>query len=162
MQARRPFPAFCAVAAIFLVSACGFAPVYSTGGSSVGPVSINQIDGRTGYFLRQELERFANLERQAPASRVLTVKLETTFSSAAVAIDGLSARTLLTLTARYSLAPRDTSAPLSGVVSTTISYDSQDQAYSDVALQADAEERAATQIADKIWADLRRQTRPTR
>lgn len=150
------------LAATAIVSACGFSPVYSTGGSSVGPVTIDQIDGRAGYFLRQELDRHAVLERGTTAPRVLTIKLVTTFASAALAVDGLSARTLYTMTANYTLTPADGSTPLRGVVTTTVGYESLDQAYSDVALQADAEERAATQIADKVWADLRRQTRPLR
>jgi LPS-assembly lipoprotein len=152
----------CALMATVGLSACGFSPVYSSAGSGVGPVSIAQIDGRAGYFLRQELDRHAVLERGSTAPRLLTVKLVPTFTSAALAVDGLSARTLYTLTARYSLEAAVTGAPLVGEVSTTVGYESLDQAYGDVALQADAEERAAAQIASKIWADLRRQARPAR
>ena len=145
------------------VSACGFSPVYSTSGSGVGPLTVAQIDGRGGYFLRSELDRHAALEQGQSAPRMLTVKLITSFESAALAVDGLSARTLYTMTANYTLAPATAGAPpLTGTVSTTVGYESLDQAYGDVALQADAEERAATQIADKVFADLRRQTRLAR
>jgi LPS-assembly lipoprotein len=147
------------VVLVLLVSGCGFSPVYSTNGAGVGPVSISEIDGRAGYFLRQELDRYAALERGSTPQRTLTVKLVTNFASAALGVDGLSARTLYTLTANYSLESNTGGKPLVGVVSTTVGYESLDQAYGDVALQADAEQRAATQVADRVWADLRRQAR---
>jgi LPS-assembly lipoprotein len=145
------------------LAGCGFSPVYGTGGSGVGPVTVAQIDGRGGYFLRSELDRYAALEQGTTAPRMLTIKLTTTFASAALAVDGLSARTLYTMIADYNLAPSTNGGkPVMGRVSTTVGYESLDQAYGDVALQADAEERAATQIADKVFADLRRQTRQAR
>lgn len=165
MQAHTGLSKLLGIGALTLslvLSGCGFSPVYSSAGSSVGPVSIGQIDGRAGYFLRQELDRYAALERGTSPARILDIKIITTFASAALAVDGLSARTLYTLTANYTLAPTGAGAPITGSVTTTVGYESLDQAYGDVALQADAEERAATQIADKVWADLRRQTRLTK
>ncbi len=166
MQSAPFFPKIVRVGLVALalaVSGCGFTPVYSTGGSGVGPLTVAQIDGRGGYFLRSELDRHAALEQGTTAPRTLTIKLITSFASAALAVDGLSARTLYTMTANYSLAPAMAgTAPVTGSVSTTVGYESLDQAYGDVALQADAEERAATQIADKVFADLRRQTRLAR
>lgn len=151
------------VTTTLMLSGCGFTPVYSTSGSGLGPLNVAQIDGRAGYFVRSELDRFAALEQGNTSPRTLTVKLVTSFGSAALATDGLSARTLYTLTANYTLAPLDTGgAPLAGSVTTTVGYESLDQAYGDVALQADAEERAATEIAGKLMADLRRQTRLAR
>jgi LPS-assembly lipoprotein len=150
---------FGALAILLGGSGCGFTPVYSTSGSGIGPLTISQIDGRAGYFLRQELDRRASLEQNDSPARTLNVKVVTSFASAALAVDGLSARTLYTLTANYTLSPATPSGrPLSGSVSTTVGYESLDQAYGDVALQADAEERAASEIAGKIFADLRRQT----
>jgi LPS-assembly lipoprotein len=151
------------VALALAVSGCGFSPVYSTNGSGIGPLSIAQIDGRAGYFLRSELDRHAALEQGTTAPRTLTIKLVTSFASAALAVDGLSARTLYTMTANYNLAPSASGGtPLTGTVTTTVGYESLDQAYGDVALQADAEERAAKQIADQVFDDLRRQTRLVR
>jgi LPS-assembly lipoprotein len=150
---------FGALAILLGVSGCGFSPVYSTSGSGIGPLVISQIDGRVGYFLRQELDRRASLEQNDRPARTLNVKVVTSFASAALAVDGLSARTLYTLTANYTLSPATTAGtPLSGSVTTTVGYESLDQAYGDVALQADAEERAASEIAGKIFADLVRQT----
>lgn len=151
------------IALALVASGCGFSPVYSTAGSGVGPVSVAQIDGRAGYFLRSELDRHAALEQGSTSPRTLTVKLITSFASAALTVDGLSGRTLYTMTAYYTLAPATTGGvPVTGSVTTTVGYESLDQAYGDVALQADAEERAATQIADKVFVDLRRHARLVR
>jgi hypothetical protein len=49
-----------------------------------------------------------------------------------------------------------------GSVTTNVAYESLDQAYGDVALQADAEERVAGQIAERLWLDLQRQVRAAR
>lgn len=147
---------------LLVLTACGFSPVYSPGGSAVGPVTIEQIDGRTGFFVRQELDRYAALERGNVAPKTLKVDLKQTFSSASFSVDGLAARTLLTLTASYTLSDASQNEPKKGFVTTTIGYESLDQAYGDVALQADAEERAAKQIADRLWADLRRQAQMAR
>lgn len=153
-----------ALAACVVTSGCGFSPVYSTNGSGIGPVTISQIEGRSGYLLRQELDRHAVLEQGATGTpRILTIKLVNSFASAALAVDGISARTLYTMTADYTLTPAVSGgAALTGTVTTTVGYESLDQAYGDIALQADAEERAASQVADKVFADLRRQTRLAR
>jgi LPS-assembly lipoprotein len=147
---------------VLMAGGCGFSPVYSTNGAGIGPIAIGEIDGRAGYFLRQELDRHAALERGATPVRALSVKITTSFSSAALTADGLSGRTLYSLTANYSLESRSGGAPLIGTISTTVGYESLDQAYGDVALQADAEQRAATQVANRVWADIQRQTRLAR
>ncbi len=147
---------------VLMASGCGFSPVYGINGAGIGPVTIAQIDGRAGYFLHQELDRHASLEGGSTPARTLTVKVLTRFESAALAVDGLSGRTLLSLTANYSLEAANGGPPLVGTVSTTVGYESLDQAYGDVALQADAEQRASTQVASRIWADIQRQTRLAR
>ncbi len=159
----RRFVCASVVALTLAAAGCGFSPIYSTSGSGLGPLNIAQIDGRAGYFLRQELDRFAALEQGTTQPRTLTIKIIPSFASAALGVDGLSARTLYTLSATYTLeALAAGGQPLRGTVTTTVGYESLDQAYGDVALQADAEERAATEIAGKLFADLRRQTRLTR
>jgi hypothetical protein len=144
------------------LAGCGFQPVYSTRGSGIGPVSITTIDGRTGYFLRQELERRATLEQGRQASRQLTVKLTRVFSPAAQGLDGISLRTELTVTAAYTLSAAPPLRAITGTITASVAYESLDQAYGDIALQSDAEERIAGQLADRIWLDLQRQSRPAR
>ena len=144
------------------LAGCGFQPVYSTRGSGIGPVAITTIDGRTGYFLRQELERRAALEQGNQAPRQLTVKLSRNFSPAAQGVDGISLRSELTIKATYKLAAAPPLDQLEGEVTASVAYESLDQAYGDVALQSDAEERIAGQLAQRLWLDLQRQLRSAR
>ncbi len=144
------------------LAACGFQPVYSTQGSGIGPVTIAAIEGRTGYYLRQELDRRAVLEQGATSPRVLTVKMTRSFTPAAQGTDGISTRNELTVTASYVLAAAPPLPAVRGTIETNVAYESLDQAYGDVALQADGEERVAGQIAERLWLDLQRQVRAPR
>lgn len=145
-----------------ILAGCGFQPVYSTQGSGIGPVTVAAIDGRTGYYLRQELDRRAVLEQGSGTPRVLSVKFERTFTPAAQGPDGISSRNEMSVTATYVLAAAPPLPAVRGSVTTNVAYESLDQAYGDVALQADAEERVAGQIAERLWLDLQRQVRAAR
>jgi hypothetical protein len=144
------------------LAGCGFQPVYSTKGSGIGPVTIAPIGGRTGYYLRQELDRRAVLEQGTGSPRALVVKFERAFTPAAQGTDGISTRNEMTVTATYVLAAAPPLPAIRGSVETNVAYESLDQAYGDVALQADAEERVAGQIAERLWLDLQRQVRAAR
>jgi len=145
-----------------LLAGCGFQPVYSMQGSGIGPVTIAAIEGRTGYYLRQELDRRAVLEQGTASPRVLSVKLARNFTPAAQGTDGISTRNELTVTATYILAAAPPQPEVRGTIITNVAYESLDQAFGDVALQADAEERIANQIAERLWLDLQRQVRAAR
>ena len=150
------------LAVITALAGCGFQPVYSTRGSGIGPIEVTTIDGRTGYFLRQELERRAALEQGSQAPRQLTVTLSRSFSPIAQGVDGISLRNELTVTALYTLSAAPPLPAMTGTITTSVAYESLDQAYGDVALQSDAEERIADQLAQRLWLDLQRQSRSAR
>jgi LPS-assembly lipoprotein len=150
------------LAMITALTGCGFQPVYSTRGSGIGPIEITTIDGRTGYFLRQELERRAVLEQGSQAPRQLTVKLSRSFTRAAQGVDGISLRNELTVNAVYTLSAAPPLPAIRGTITASVAYESLDQAYGDVALQSDAEERIAGQLAQRMWLDLQRQLRSAR
>lgn len=152
----------CMVGLSAMLVGCGFQPVYSTQGSGIGPVTIAAIEGRTGYYLRQELDRRAVLERGTASPRVLSVKLTRGFTPAAQGTDGISTRNEMTVTATYVLAAAPPLPAVTGTITTNVAYESLDQAFGDVALQADAEERVASQIAERLWLDLQRQVRAAR
>ncbi|WP_085341277.1 LPS assembly lipoprotein LptE [Aquidulcibacter paucihalophilus] len=152
----------CIVGLSAMLAGCGFQPVYSTQGSGIGPVTIAAIEGRTGYYLRQELDRRAVLEQGTASPRVLSVKLTRIFTPAAQGTDGISTRNEMTVTATYVLAAAPPLPAVTGTITTNVAYESLDQAFGDVALQADAEERVANQIAERLWLDLQRQVRAAR
>lgn len=139
-----------------MLAACGFQPVYDTAGSGLGPMEIGEIEGRTGYLVRQELLRRAALEKGTGAPRKLDVQVLTRFAGAAREVTGYDTRTQMSVFANYSFGG---AAGIRGATSVMVGYDGQGVAFGDVALQADAEERAAIQLADRIWLDLLRKAR---
>jgi LPS-assembly lipoprotein len=142
-----------------LVAGCGFQPVYDTQGSGVGPVSVSEIPGRTGFLVRQELLRRAALERGEGQPRQLDVRLVTQFAGTSNQITGYATRTQMTVSANYRLVG---STNVEGYVQSNVAYDGLNEAFGDVALQADAEERVAVLLADRIWMDLVRKVKAAR
>jgi hypothetical protein len=137
-----------------LVAGCGFQPVYSQQGRGIGPVQVALIDGRTGYLVQQELVRFATLERGTSRLRRLEVLLETEFVPTNQRADGFFNRAQMTVTASWKLLGSDVAPDGQGRVSVMVGYDTREQAFGTVSLQADAEERAAVMLAERIWADV--------
>jgi LPS-assembly lipoprotein len=136
-----------------LLASCGFQPVYAPQGTGVGQVTVAQIEGRTGYFVRNELVRLSQLERDRGERPALTVSLVTLFRDASTRGDSFSDRTLIEVTARWTLENGETD--LTGEIKADTGFDSRDAAYGGVVLQADAEERLAATLARSIWADIR-------
>jgi LPS-assembly lipoprotein len=145
-----------------LLAGCGFRPVYDTQGSGIGPVVIGAVEGRTGYFLRRALERRAALERGDGPPRRLDVALSTAFLNVAQGPDAFGTRSQMTVTAAFEVRAPRAEQPTKGAVSTMVGFETFREAYGDVTLQADAEERAAERLADLIWAELRRLPRDGR
>jgi LPS-assembly lipoprotein len=143
------------------VGGCGFSPVYNTNGVGLGPVDVQIIEGRTGHFVRQELLRRAALETGRPgeAKQSLSVVIVSSFAPIAIKSSGFGGRTQLTVTAYYTFASNKHPGPIEASVSTMVGFDSTDAAYGDVALQSDAEERAAMALVDRLWMDLTRRSR---
>jgi LPS-assembly lipoprotein len=143
-----------ALVALPLLAGCGFTPVYDTAGRGIGPVTIQTIDSRTGFFLQQELSRRAALEKSEGTPRTLSVALANVFRNTNLRQDSFYNRTQLQITATWTLRDSTQTEPKTGRVVVTVGYDTADQAFGDVALQADAEERAAVMLAERIWADI--------
>jgi len=137
---------------LFALAGCGFRPLYSNSESGIGPVVVSQIDTRIGYFLRQKLENYTVLERGDTAPRTLNVVLRKTSRDTNLRSDGFRTRIQIIVYARYELVGAD--GKIDGEVSTSVGYDGGADANSEIALSSDAEERAANQLAERIWVDL--------
>lgn len=137
-----------------LLSACGFTPVYGVGGSGVGPVQIAPIEGRIGYFLGQNLQRRAGLESSNSEPRLLKISVKQRYYNVGLRSDGYATRTRVTFDAQYELGASEKMPEIKGLITSIVSFDSVEKAYSDVSLQSDAEERAANELSEKIWADI--------
>jgi len=130
-----------------LVAACGFQPMYAPpgGGPAIGPVQIDEIEGKAGHVLRTELSRMLAVENGASAPSQLEITL----------LDESATRAELRLIANYVLTPPQAGAQvMRGSVVTVVNYDIPTAAFGEIAAQDDARERAAETMAQRFRAEL--------
>jgi len=138
------------------VSACGFTPLYATGGSA-GNIEIGTIEGRAGHSLRKAL-----LQELAPGlpgiddRAVLQIELSERLGRLALQPDEAATRTDIVVSADYVLAYGDTA--ISGRSAAETSFLVPDAPFSDIAAQIDATDRAMLLLARRIADDLRIKT----
>ncbi len=139
-----------------LAAACGFTPVYGTGGS--GEVLQNQIRvsepaTRDTFLLTRRLEE--RLGRASSPSYRLTVDVDTATEDLAVDRAGNINRFNLLGDADYILVEDSTGRVVtSGRVSSFTSYSASGTTVSELAAERDAQERLMTLLADQIVVRL--------
>ncbi len=136
--------------ALVPLSACGFTPVYGTGPeyANSGPISIPEIPGRTGHFLRQELVR--TIGRGVPGvtgSANLEVTLNQSIERLAFAPDEAASRSDYVGTASWRLRGTNGLLIASGGVTERASFNFADAPYADLAAQTAAQERLGSLLA---------------
>lgn len=138
------------------LSGCGFTPMYgaSSAGGVLSRIAVTTQDDRLGYRVREQLEDALGRDAsQAPLWRLETL-VEQSRRPLGRRIDDTATRYELTVRTRWTLAPVDGGAPLSGQQTVTTTYAAADQPYAAIAAQQDGEERAAAELARQIRLDL--------
>jgi LPS-assembly lipoprotein len=143
--------------AVLPLSACGFTPVYGAPEqlAAAGPIAIDEIDGRAGHFLRQELLR--SVGQGVPGitgSARLVVTLQLRVDRLAFAPDQAAARSDYVGDAVWSLVGADGVTLRTGKTSARASFNFADSAYADLAAQSAAQERLASSLATAIRSGL--------
>lgn len=163
---------FLVVGALSLALAGCFRPVYGDGSASVvaskaapadvasalASVDVKPIDGRVGGKMRNELIFMLRGGGAAgPVAYRVTVKLTEYGQSAVVdPLTNVSETRTLTLTADYTMTRAGTLDVIaSGHTVATASYLSGLQRFANIRAERDAEDRAATQVAERIQTRLR-------
>jgi len=143
--------------ALTLLTACGFSPMYASpgagGGHAIGPVSINEIDGKAGHTLRTELSRILDVENDGSPPSDLRITLSEQVSPLGLRRDESATRAELRLIANYVLTP-PSGRVLRGSVVTVVDYDVPVAAFGEISAQDDARERAAETMAERFRAEL--------
>lgn len=156
----RLAPALLALVVAAALGACGFRPLYGTGGPSavaageLRAVRIEAIGDRSGQQLRTMLQqRFA--AGKAPARYTLVVALtERTFETA-IRRDETASRANLFIDAAYTLTDLATGRPISqGVARATISYNVLPSDYATFVSGQDARDRAVREVGIAIETRL--------
>jgi LPS-assembly lipoprotein len=140
-----------------LLAACGFSPMYgsSSAGSAhaIGPVAINEIDGKAGHVLRTELMRILDVENDGSPPSDLHITLSEQVAPLGLRRDESATRAELRLIANYVLTPPN-GRVMRGSVVTVVDYDVPTAAFGEISAQDDARERAGETMAERFRAEL--------
>lgn len=137
------------------LTACGFRPVYSAApAASQAPVSVAEIEGRTGYELRKRLETelIAGLPGVSEPAW-LEVELDERLRRLAFKPDEAASSSDLRARARYVFTSGE--RIVTGSVEGETSFSVPEAPYGDIAAQTAARERVAHYVAGLILDDLR-------
>ena len=118
-----------------LVAACGFSPMYAPagGGTAIGPVQVDEIEGKAGHVLRTELTRILSVENNGSAASHLEITLVEQVTPLGIRRDESSTRAELRLTANYVLTPPTAAADaMRGSVVTSVNYDIPTAAFGEI------------------------------
>ncbi len=146
------------VAALLLAS-CGFRPMYAAGGvtPALTRIAVPTPDGRTGHYLREQLDDQLATDRSQPPRYRLTLDYDEDRYERGLRIDNTANRYEVALLVNYALFDATTGAQVAtGSVRPQVSFDSADQPYQGIVGNLDASERAATEAARLIRLDLAR------
>lgn len=146
-------------AALWLLSACGFEPVYGNREGRTDAVEVMRFiavetaPGRHGELLKAEIEDRLNPEAiAAPARYRLKVDLQPAAEPSILEPDGTASRYTLKLVAPYRMIRIADNAELaSGTVRHQLSYNvSERDDYSTIIGQQDAMRRGLTEVAEDV------------
>jgi len=152
MRSRLRSPALAlACGALMLSGGCGFQPLYATPGFADLPgLQIETGSSRQEYLVEQALDRFLGGGR-SPFR--LTLSVGTGESRLGVSAAGNASRYAYIVSARYVLRGLE-DGRLTGSVSETVYFDAPSDPYALIAARSDAEERAATRVANSLARDI--------
>ncbi|MBK8840071.1 MAG: hypothetical protein IPO30_15570 [Hyphomonadaceae bacterium] len=144
--------------AMVSLAACGFTPVYGGGQGAAfqnsGPITIAEIPGRTGHYLRNELARTIGRGVPGVPAANLDISLSQGVERLAFAPDQAASRSDYIGSATWTLKAPNGAVLATGVVSERASFNFADAAYADLAAQTAAQERLAELLARSIRSDV--------
>lgn len=161
-MAFRPLTFIAVMAVTLALAACGFKPLYGTGGaagssqvvSAMSGIVIRPIADRQGVKLRQTLSEKLHPNGASPTPRyALDVQLRSQVQELGVRPDSTTSRANMIFVATFALS--ENSAPVyTGSVQTIVSYNILDDQFATVTSVADAEDRAIRQLGEEIKTRL--------
>ena len=141
-----------------LLSGCGFSPMYiapgSGHGAAIGPIDVQEIEGKAGHVLKTELDRILAVEDNGAPAMNLQIRLTEQVTQLGIRRDQSATRAELRLIANYVLTPPNNAEILRGSVVQVVNYEIPRAAYGEISAQDDARERAAETMAERFRAEL--------
>jgi LPS-assembly lipoprotein len=160
MRAQTSLPVAFALALSVLASGCGFTPLYASGGpdgngkgSLIGPVTIDEIKGKSGHIVRAELNKMLLTESGGPP-RHLKITTSEGVVGLGYRVDETASRADVVLTGTYQLLDTNEKVLASGNATAVAGYGVPASAYGEFSAHEDAREKAAENLARLIFAKL--------
>lgn len=148
MRARLSGYTLAAVLGALALSGCGFQPLYSGAGfASLPGLQIETGGDRIDYAVRDAVRDYLG---PGAARYRLTIDTEARTRPLGVSAAGDARRYGLVVTSAYALHDPVDGVLFEDVVSANVQYDSGSDPYERIAAEADAQERAATAVAERI------------
>ncbi len=143
--------------ALLPLTACNFTPVYGGPGEGLatgGPITITEIPGRTGHYLRNELARTIGPGVPGFPQGVLEIQLGQNIDRLAFAPDQAASRSDYVGNAKWTMKGPTGVTLASGEVTERASFNFADAAYADLAAQTAAQQRLAGLLARSIRSEV--------
>lgn len=144
-----------AASALLGLSGCGFTPLYAQNDitKAYSQIALETPDTRSGYYVRQAL--LNHFSETGPKTYRLKIEINERRYDVGLSANGTATRFELSHQVSYDLYQGQDPKPIyhQSFVN-ALTYDSTENAYSGIAAQQDAENRAATAISDHIDNDL--------
>jgi len=152
------FRIFCAMLPVFFfLSACGFSPIYGAqtpSGSTaeaLNQIAIDNIPDRNGQMLRNHLiDRFYGKGRPANPLYRLTVNVTQTLQDLGIQANATSTRTLLDMTASYTLNDAQGKTVLFGTAHSVTNFNRLSDQYGSLVASEYAQQRALNEVSEQI------------
>lgn len=145
------------LAAANLAACAGFTPLYATKGvpGAMSAIDIVAPEGRTGYLLRESLDDAFGRNLSAAPLYQLTYTVSEQRDPRGLGLDNAASRYELSLKVTYHLTELATKATVKdGETEVFITYGAADAPYAGIAAQNAGQERAATEVAQRIRTDI--------
>ncbi len=154
---HRPLLAAFAVTAVIGLAGCGLQPLYGSTASGsrlaavMAGIEVTPIPGRVGQRVRNELI-FENTggSGQGQTAYKLDIVIKESLTNELVQISGDAKSQVYQLDATYKLISHDGRVVLEGKATSRAAYERFQTIFSNVRAQYDAEDRAATTVAESI------------
>ena len=138
------------------LAACGFTPVYGTGGNGTrlqNNILIDEPQTENGYLITRRIEE--RLGRSVNAGYRLSLNVRTAQENLAIDSEGDITRLNLLGSADYTLIDNDTGRiVLSGLVDNFTGYSAADTTVATLAAEQDAQQRLMVLLGDQIIVRL--------
>ena len=154
---RNPLPRYLALAALLMLAACGFSPIYGTHdnghavAADLNQVAIENIPDRQGQILKNALiDRMYGKGRPASPAYKLEITLRRTEEDLGIQNDATSTRSLLNMYADYKLQDMHDKVLAAGTTHSVASFNKLSQQYGTQSARDDAVQRTITELSNQI------------